>query len=479
MPGQRRIRQVSGAGPRPDLPNEKAVAREQKVKNSLNLFEDSEPGFACQPDRLAAKYLRFTFGNLMSYSFRLDNRPSETSVARFEFRRGVSQMTQNSFDSRQITRRTALGFLGAGAAATLLPSAASGAKNPQFPKHAIIRTILKDLPPEALAGGATLFHEHMSFPPDFLPRFIQYSRETGVQGGGGGRGKGGDKKGGAPAPPPPDPNAKYFMQDLDFMTEEMIAAKKEGVACLVDGGHPDMGRSFDFLRQLSIKSGMPIVAGAGYYNYPFYPPEIKDWSEDQVLEGIMKQVNADPVGVFGEIGSWDEITDVERKVFRAIGRAHLETNMPIFTHTGIPGKSAMEQLDILEKAGVKPNRIVIGHVGNLVDPDVKVQREICKRGAFVGFDRQGGPGDVQQVPMVVKLINEGFADHLMFASDFSNLRETKKQGGAGYAKTVTVWAPKLREAGVKEEVLHQILVDNSRRFLAFVPKKPRKAYKES
>jgi predicted metal-dependent phosphotriesterase family hydrolase len=57
--------------------------------------------------------------------------------------------------------------------------------------------------------------------------------------------------------------------------------------------------------------------------------------------------------VFGEIGSWDDITAVERKVFRAIGRAHLATNLSIFTHTGIPGKSALEQLDLLEDAGVK------------------------------------------------------------------------------------------------------------------------------
>jgi predicted metal-dependent phosphotriesterase family hydrolase len=33
-----------------------------------------------------------------------------------------------------------------------------------------------------------------------------------------------------------------------------------------------------------------------------------------------------------------------------------------------------------------------------------------------------------------------------------------------------VFLPKLREAGVSEETLHGILVDNPRRFLAFVPK---------
>jgi phosphotriesterase-related protein len=258
------------------------------------------------------------------------------------------------------------------------------------------------------------------------------------------------------------------------MTSEMQAAAKDGVACIVDGGHPDMGRDFEFLKQLTIKSGLPIVAGCGFYSQPFYPPEITTWSEDQIVQDLVRQANAQPVGVFGEIGSWDEITATERKVFRAVGKAHLETNLSIFTHTGIPGKSAIEQLDILEDAGVKPDRIVIGHLGNLVDPKVEVHKEICKRGAFIGFDRQGGGGDARQVPMVLALLEAGYADNLMFASDFSAAQQLKKNNGPGYAKTLTVWVPKLREAGVKEDVLHGILVDNPRRFLAFVPKKPRK-----
>lgn len=187
-------------------------------------------------------------------------------------------------------------------------------------------------------------------------------------------------------------------------------------------------------------------------------------SEDEIFNALLKQADDDTLGAFGEIGSWDEITADERKVFRAVGRAHVATNIPIFTHTGIPGKSALEQLDILEDAGVKPDRVVIGHLGNLVDSNVYVHKTLCRRGAFVGFDRQGGNGDSQQVPMVVALIEAGFADHLMFSADASS----------GYAKTLTVFLPKLKAAGVPDEVLHRVTVDNPRRFLAFVPKRARK-----
>jgi phosphotriesterase-related protein len=370
-----------------------------------------------------------------------------------------------------LSRRDALRLIGLGAAAAALPRGVSAAP-PTFAKGAVIRTILKDYDPQELGGGATLFHEHMSLAPDFLTRWGRFAAETAAAngdapaGGRGGAGRGG--------PPQQPPSGTFFMEDLDFMSEELATAKREGIACIVDGGHPDMGRDINFLRQLSMKSGLPIVAGGGFYTQPFYPKEISTMSEDQIVQALVKQVETDPIGVFGEIGSWDYITADERKVFRAIGRAHVATNVPIFTHTGIPGKSALEQLDILEDVGVKPNRIVIGHLGNLVDPKVAIHKAICRRGAFVGFDRQGGPGDDQQVPMVMALIEAGFAENLMFSADASSANQMKRNNGPGYAKTFTVFVPKVKAAGANDEVLHTIMVDNPRRFLAFVPKKARK-----
>ena len=62
------------------------------------------------------------------------------------------------------------------------------------------------------------------------------------------------------------------------------------------------------------------------------------------------------------------------------------------------------------------------------------------------------------------LIEAGFADRLLFSSDASR----------GYSRTLTVFVPKLKAAGINDDVLHTIMVDNPRRFLAFVPKRPRK-----
>jgi predicted metal-dependent phosphotriesterase family hydrolase len=79
------------------------------------------------------------------------------------------------------------------------------------------------------------------------------------------------------------------------------------------------------------------------------------------------------------------------------------------------------------------------------------------------------------VPIVMSLIDAGYADRLLFSSDFSNANALKRNNKElGYAKTLTVFVPKLKKAGANDEVLRQIMNDNPRRFLAFVPKIKRK-----
>jgi len=113
-------------------------------------------------------------------------------------------------ESRGWTRREALGILGMGVATAALPEFASAAPL-TFPKGAVIRTILKDYAPEELAGGATLFHEHMSFADNFMTRWTGYAadsrRENAMPGAPppGATGGAGRQGGATPAPPPSTP----------------------------------------------------------------------------------------------------------------------------------------------------------------------------------------------------------------------------------------------------------------------------------
>ena len=311
-----------------------------------------------------------------------------------------------------------------------------------FPEGAIIRTILRDLPPSALADGTTLFHEHLDGVYDRSTKQLQL-------------------------PPPSSAEITPAIAEVEEVMEN-------GVVCIVDGGHPDMGVNYNHLRQISEATGLHVVASGGYYLWNTYPAEISTMSEDQIAARLVAEANAGRFGAYGEIGNMADEADFlpdERKVFRAVGKANLQNSLPIFTHNNygsgpnaqnVPRDIALRQLDVYESVGVDPQQMAIGHMDSLPGRNPDIINAIAGRGAFVGIDRIRGDTtrDEGRVALVLAFLEAGHLDHLLLSSD------TRRD----YAKVVR-FAEQLEAAGVSEAMLHTVLVDNPRRFLAFVPTK--------
>ena len=222
----------------------------------------------------------------------------------------------------------------------------------------------------------------------------------------------------------------------------------------------------------------PIVAAGGYYLHATYPPEVAEKSEDELARKLMSDAAAQRWGAMGEIGvSQHPMYPDEKKVLRAVCKTNLQTGLPIFTHNPHNGCSAcaVEQMDTIESMGVNPAHVCIGHLADITDdPKAETHKSLAKRGAFLGFDTVGRrltQPDSKKLEMVLAVIDAGYEDHVLLGSDFATEDELKANHGAGFDSAMIVFVPKMRAAGVKEETIHKILIDNPRRFLAFVPKK--------
>ena len=316
---------------------------------------------------------------------------------------------------------------------------------PQPLGSAVIRTLLADVRPDSLGAKATLFHEHLSW---------EWSRVRGDN-----------------APPGP-------AKDLRAITEQLDTAASEGVGCIVDAGTTDVGRDVEFLRRIARQTTVHLVACGGLYMERTYPASVATQSEDEIAAGLVREARTERFGALGEIGETSNaaMSALERKVFRAVGRAHLQTNLPIFTHnaygTGpnVPRDAGLRQLDALESVGVDPRRVAVGHTCCLDDPKADVITQIARRGAYVGFDRVTGglvPDD-RKVVMVLAFLAGGWADRLLLSADYNFTARSAAR--PGYGSTLTMFVPKLRQAGVNEATIRQITVENPRRFLAFVPR---------
>jgi phosphotriesterase-related protein len=339
-------------------------------------------------------------------------------------------------EPRELTRREAVTLLGSVFAASLQqPPAAPSA----FARGAVVRTVLSDVPPSRITG-ATLIHEHLSM----------------------------NAHGDNPA--------FRFYRDLDLMTDEVRACANDGVSCIVDTGHPDLGRSIDALRTIARRSGMLIVAGGGLHSKGVYPADTFQKSEEQIAEDFYKLATAERWGVIGEIGTGTAVPmdRDERQVLRAVARLHRRTGLSIITHVSDGcAQCALDQIDVYEQAGVNLNQVVIGHLNDITDQPTVAPLAIAKRGAYVGFDHSGKPDDPrlpEYVRTIIAILEAGYVDNVCLSSDFSNGKYLRANGGPGIAMTMTNFVPRLRQAGVNDATLHKILVENPRRALAFVPK---------
>jgi len=278
-------------------------------------------------------------------------------------------------------------------------------------------------------------------------------------------------------------SASSFTDDVDLMIYETRSAGKDGVRCIVDAGHPDMGRKIEALKRIATDSGVHIVASGGYYMQRTYPEKIKTQTADQIADDLIREAREQRLGAIGEIGQQGGVmTDDEKKVFAAVGKVQARTGLPILTHnaytgmrqttTPVPRETALRQLDVLEAAGAKPAHIAIGHVCCLDDAKAEIALQIAKRGAYVGFDRVTIPlvPDAQKVTTILAMVDAGYTEHILISSDFYNENSLKKKGGGGIGQAVTVFAPMLLKAGLKRDRLDHILIENPRRFLAFVPR---------
>jgi len=349
------------------------------------------------------------------------------------------------------------------------PSAAPQPGTASFPQGAVLRTILADLPPSALTK-ATLFHEHLQL------GFAYYtSPPTPIRG--------------LDIQPTPEDTARF----IELVSDEMKMAAADGVGCIVDAA---LGRrpegQLDNLRELAKRSNVHVVVAGGYYRAP-YPKTLAGLSESQIADELVADAAAQRWGAFGEIGTSTPMHADERKFLTALSHAQKRTGIPIFTHTDHEGcpSCALEQIDLFEAQGVKPGSLCIGHLSDITtdqDAASETHKAIARRGAFLGFDtvgralggaKPGTPGklppefrdvpDRDKVRRLLAVLEAGFEDHVLLSCDFSSSFDLKSNWGAGFSAPLVQFVPKLRHAGVGEATLQKMLVDNPRRFLAFVP----------
>lgn len=311
-----------------------------------------------------------------------------------------------------------------------------------------VRTILGDIPPEAL--GVCYAHEHVIIDPSFATEV--------------------------------DPS--FLIDDVDRAIAELRECRAVGVRAMIDTMPGGAGRNANKLAAVSEASGIHIVCPTGMHLAKYYREDdpllkldmdaLAEWFIGEIEVGVREcDSTADRprrAGVIKIASGRNRLSEHETKVFAAAAIAHRATGCPIITHTEA-GTAAHEQVDRLEAGGVDLSRVTLSHMDRL--PDIELHRSLLKRGVNLEYDscfRWKADGPNHSLNLLVALIDD-FGGQLMLGMDAARRRYWRSYDGEpGLSFLYGAFVGRLRAEGFDASAIRSLFVDNPSRAYAFEAK---------
>jgi len=275
-------------------------------------------------------------------------------------------------------------------------------------------------------------------------------------------------------------------EEFSICVDKIQELQALGYSSLLDPCPNDLGRDVELAAKVAQKTGFQIILATGLYKQaeggvPYwhfrsnFGPQVDPMAElfiHELTHGIRETgIKAGIIKVATGVG---EITDYERTILLAAAKASVETGAPITTHTD-QGSLGDQQQQILTEAGVPAHRIIIGH--SCGTDDHAYHMGLARGGSYLGFDRFGIDAifpDAKRVASLAKMIQAGAGDRIVVSHDsvwcwkgqpfppgmLENIGEDAFNPTFFERKII----PQLREAGVQDEQIDRLLVENPRRF---------------
>ena len=220
------------------------------------------------------------------------------------------------------------------------------------------------------------------------------------------------------------------------------APEAAGVTAIVECSTVGVGRRADIDRAVSVATGFPLVVPTGIYREPWVPDWAHEASEDALYEWMLGELSDEIAGTGVQAG-WiklsagdDGLTASETKILRAAARAAKATGSVIGSHT-IRGRVVRDQLDIIEAAGLTPDRFIWIHTQ--AEPSSSLHLEVARRGAWIEYDAIGSDDfdDAHFVALISDALAAGLGGRLLLSQD----RGMYDPGPAGWRDAAALHVP--------------------------------------
>lgn len=277
----------------------------------------------------------------------------------------------------------------------------------------------------------------------------------------------------------------YRLDDVHKASAELTRWRAAGGGVIVDAQPFGCGRNVEKLVAVSRASEIPIVVATGFQHRRFYLPDHWQYRYDdddiydlllaEVSEGVDANNYDGPLvrrlsvkaGVVKVAGDYNYVGENMQRLIGVVGRLHQATGVPVFAHTE-RGTAGEQLLDLLQSAGVPPDRVMLSHVDR--NPDFYVHQRLAQRGAYLQYD---SPSRIKYQPehlvvdLMRRLFDAGLGDHILLGGDMARRSYWKAYGGGpGFDYLLRTFTDRLRQEGFTAAEIEQVWVHNPTRWLA-------------
>jgi phosphotriesterase-related protein len=280
----------------------------------------------------------------------------------------------------------------------------------------------------------------------------------------------------------------------DFFADQTVAKaaarlnalKAAGFDTLIDCTVLGLGRHIPQLAKVAAQTDVNIIVSTGAYTFDevpgpfgFYGPGLLCDAPEPMIEHFVKDITQGIAGTSIKAGELKCAIDMPglkpgvERIMRAVARTHLQTGVPITVHTAPQAETGLVVQRVLAEEGVNLEDVVIGHCGDSTDIDYLMK--LADRGSILGMDRFGVDFSITtaaRVKTIVEMLKRGYVDRMAVSHDcccgWSDFFPTFEQYHKAMPNHQLLHIahdviPALRAAGVTQQQLDRMFIDNPRR----------------
>jgi 5-phospho-D-xylono-1,4-lactonase len=272
----------------------------------------------------------------------------------------------------------------------------------------VIRTLGGDLPVEL--AGPTYVHEHLIIDSPLVAETMPH----------------------------------IHLHSVDEGVAEVETCIAAGVRTMVDAMPAAAGRDPERLSQISVFTGMRVVAATGLHTAKYY--EDVPWTGEETPEQLAARFTADieegidqndyrgetvnrtsiKAGLV-KVGTLTETSSPrDERLFEAAAITHMATGVPVMTHTE-GGRGGLSQIERLLAHGVAAERIALSHTDKV--KDAGYHQAMMETGVFLCYD-QGIREPEATRWLIAEMVESGFGSQILLGTDGARRSLWSTLGGA-------------------------------------------------